>query len=127
MAHRTLRFSTAAGTLLLPILSHAAPIKAQAGLKTINAAQGGKILYGQVQGQTMEAGAMAAVLHSLDQSLGERPQVGKLFDVRGTDSVSDCSSCFFSAVLGSHLSGSRARFIVVGSFINQFKAHLDRH
>jgi len=30
---------------------------------------------------------MGAVLHSLHQSLGEKPQVGKLFDVRGTDSV----------------------------------------
>jgi hypothetical protein len=60
---------------------------AQSGLKTINPAQGGKIVYGQVDGQTTEAGAMGVVLHSLHTSLGEKPQVGKLFDVKGTDSV----------------------------------------
>jgi hypothetical protein len=60
---------------------------AQGGLKTINPPQGGKIVYGQVDGQSTEAGAMGAVLRSLHNSLGEKPQVGKLFDVKGTDSV----------------------------------------
>lgn len=84
MALRNLRFTTVAIVLPLLILSCAV---AQGGLKSINSPQGGKIVYGQVEGQSTEAGAMGAVLRSLHQSLGEKPQVGKLFDVRGTDSV----------------------------------------
>jgi len=73
--------------LLLPLLFSIASSHAQSGLKTINPSSGGKIVYGQVDGQSTEAGAMGAVLRSLHSSLGEKPQVGKLFDVRGTDSV----------------------------------------
>jgi hypothetical protein len=73
--------------LLLALPGSAMPAFSQSGLQTINPASGGKIVYGQVDGQTTEAGAMGAVLRSLHSSLGEKPQVGKLFDVRGTDSV----------------------------------------
>jgi hypothetical protein len=65
---------------------------APGGMKTIDASQGGKIVYGQVIGQTTEAGAMGAILRSLHEQLGDRPQVGKLFQVRGTQSV----AAFFS-------------------------------
>ena len=61
-------------------------------LKTIDPPQGGKIVYGQVAKQTTEAGAMGQILHSLHESLGEKPQVGKLFAVKGTQSV----AVFFS-------------------------------
>ena len=67
--------------------------------------QGGKIIYGQVTGQTTEAGAMGAVLRSLHNSLGDRPQVGKLFQVRGTESI----AAFFSVTRrngdGGHVAG----------------------
>jgi hypothetical protein len=86
MAHRSLQFRNAAIALLALILPQVAT-QAQGGLKSIDPPQGGKIVYGQVVGQSTEAGAMGAVLRSLHQSLGEKPQVGKLFDVRGTDSV----------------------------------------
>ena len=56
-------------------------------LKTINPPGGGKIVYGQVASETTEAGAMGSILRNLHQSLGERPQVGKLFQVHGTQSV----------------------------------------
>jgi hypothetical protein len=57
------------------------------GLTRINPPGGGMIQYGQVQGQSTEAGAMGYILRNLHQSIGEKPQVGKLFDVKGTDSV----------------------------------------
>jgi hypothetical protein len=57
------------------------------GLTRINPPGGGMIQYGQVQGQSTEAGAMGYILKNLHNSIGEKPQVGKLFDVRGTDSV----------------------------------------
>ena len=73
----------AAGVLALG----AASLALGQGLTTIHPQGGGMIMYGQVQGQTTEAGAMGYILKNLHQSIGEKPQVGKLFDVRGTDSV----------------------------------------
>lgn len=78
------------------------------GLKTINPSLGGKIVYGQVEGQTTEAGAMGAVLRSLHASLGERPQVGKLFQVRGTESV----AAFFSVNRRNQGGGQIAGMII---------------
>jgi putative oligomerization/nucleic acid binding protein len=72
--------------------SNEPPFIAQGSLKTINPVGGGKIVYGKVDGQTTEAGAMGAILRSLHNQLGDRPQVGKLFQVRGTQSV----AAFFS-------------------------------
>lgn len=70
---------------------------------------GGKIVYGQVQGKTTEASAMAAVLHSLHNQVGGRPQVGKLFQVRGTQSV----AAFFSASRRNQGDGQIAGLIIV--------------
>jgi len=86
-----LRFSAGVMTFILTVALSAVLAHAQ-GLKTINPSQGGQIMYGQVEGQTTEAGAMASVLRSIHNSTGDRPQVGKLFDVRGTESV----AAFFS-------------------------------
>ncbi|HEY9126361.1 MAG TPA: hypothetical protein VIM62_04500 [Acidobacteriaceae bacterium] len=61
-------------------------------LRSIDPPGGGKIMYGQVAGQSTEAGAMAYILRNLHQSLGEKPKVGKLFTVRNTQSV----AAFFS-------------------------------
>jgi hypothetical protein len=70
-----------------------------AALKTADA-QGGKITYGTVDGQTTESGAMGALFKSLHTQYGDRPQVGKLFQVRGTQSV----AAFF-AIANRHLAG----------------------
>jgi hypothetical protein len=72
---------------LIFIAGGAAYARAQDSLKTIDNPKGGKIVYGQVQGQSTEAGAMGAVLHSLHTKYGDKPQVGKVFQVRGTNSV----------------------------------------
>jgi hypothetical protein len=92
--HRQLllqRFLARALAFFFSLALGAALAQAQ-GLKTINPPQGGMIVYGQVEGQTTEAGAMGAVLRSLHNRLGNRPQVGKLFQVHGTESV----AAFFS-------------------------------
>ena len=86
MANDLRQFSMRVLTLILGTALCATITLAQ-GLQTINPPQGGKIVYGQVTGQTTEAGAMGAVLSSLHKSLGDRPQVGKLFQVHGTESV----------------------------------------
>ena len=87
MASNFHKIAATAAAILFSLLSSASASSSQGGLQTINPAGGGKIVYGQVDGQTTEAGAMGAVLRSLHNSLGEKPQVGKLFDVKGTDSV----------------------------------------
>jgi hypothetical protein len=69
-------------------------VAAQTALKTIDNPQGGRIVYGQVDGQTTEAGAMGAILRSLHNQYGDKPQVGKVFQVRGTHSV----AAFFTLV-----------------------------
>lgn len=69
------------------VLLFAASTSAQTALKTIENPNGGRIVYGPVDGQSTEAGAMGAILRSLHQQYGDKPQVGKVFQVRGTNSV----------------------------------------
>ena len=71
-----------------------APSYAGQGLKTINNPGGGMIVYGPVGGQSTEAGAMGAVLRSLASQYGNRPEVGRVFRVRDTNSY----AVFFTLV-----------------------------
>ena len=74
---------------------------AQTPMKTINNPQGGKIVYGLVDGATTQPAAMAQVLRTVHNNCGERPQVGRVFKVRGTDSV----AVFFTVV--NHPQGNK--------------------
>lgn len=77
---------------LLPGAAHLA--QAQTALKTIDNPEGGKIVYGQVEGANSQAAAMGAVLRAVHNQCGDKPQVGKIYQVRGTNSV----AVFFTAV-----------------------------
>ena len=90
--HKKKRLSAGGAICLVLALSHIWDRQAQGALQTINTPQGGKIVYGEVEDQTTEAGAMASLLRSLHSEYGERPQVGKLFQVRNSQSV----AAFFS-------------------------------
>ncbi len=103
------RFSSLSSRVSLFLMFCALPAMAQGGLKTINPPQGGTIVYGQVTGQTTEAGAMGAVLRSVHQNVGEKPQVGKLFQVHGTESV----AAFFSATRHNGKGGQIGGLIIV--------------
>ncbi|MBZ5668775.1 MAG: hypothetical protein LAO04_03485 [Acidobacteriia bacterium] len=74
---------------------------AQTPLKTINNPQGGVIVYGLVDGATTQAAAMSKVLRIVHNNCGERPQVGRIFKVRGTNSV----AVFFTVV--NHPQGNK--------------------
>jgi hypothetical protein len=104
-------------SLILAIATRAA--LANDGLQTITPPGGGKIVYGQVTGETTEAGAMGAVLRSLHQSLGEKPQVGKLFAVHGTQSV----AAFFSVT--RHDQGAGKAPMQIGGLIIATKVTSD--
>src|SRR5580704_3416676 len=90
--HEKKRLPAGAAICLVLALSYIWDGQAQGALQTINSPQGGKIIYGEVKDQTTEAGAMGSLLRSLHSDYGERPQVGKLFQVRNSQSV----AAFFS-------------------------------
>jgi len=75
--------------------------RAQPTLTTLSGAQGGTIVYGVVDGATTQAGALASVLRSVHNSCGEKPQVGKVFRARGTNS----DAVFFTVI--DHSLGNR--------------------
>jgi hypothetical protein len=76
-------------TLLVLALGCAAALHAQAPtpLKTIEPAGGGHIVYGQVDGESSESGAMGAILRSLHRQYADKPQVGKVFQVKDSNSA----------------------------------------
>ena len=76
-------------------------VRAQTPLKTVTNPQGGKIVYGLVDGATTQAAAMSNVLRIVHKNCGEKPQIGKVFKVRGTDS----DAVFFTVV--NHPQGNK--------------------
>jgi hypothetical protein len=95
--------------------------QAQTPLKTIANPQGGIIVYGQVAGATSQAAAMGFVLRSVHNDCGERPQVGNIFQVRGTNSV----AVFFTVVNRTHGNKPVAGMVIAAQTgSNQFEAGL---
>ncbi len=81
---------------------------AQSSLHTASAPQGGKISYGKIDGQANEAGAMGVVLRNLHTQYGVRPQVGRLFQVRNTNSV----ATFFSLPAGGKNPSAKSGMLI---------------
>jgi hypothetical protein len=72
----------------LPVaLIAAVAATSQTALKTIDNPSGGKIVYGLVDGAGSEAAAMGMILSSLHRQYADRPQVGKVFQVRDSNSA----------------------------------------
>jgi hypothetical protein len=95
--------------------------EAQTPLKTITTPQGGTIVYGQVAGATSQAAAMGFVLRSVHNDCGERPQVGNIFQVRGTNSV----AVFFTVVNRTHGNKPVAGMVIAAQTgSNQFESGL---
>jgi len=61
--------------------------QAQTQLTTVNATQGGKIVYGAVSGAATQGAAMTSMLKMVHNNCGEKPQIGKVFQFTGTNSV----------------------------------------
>jgi hypothetical protein len=83
---------TRLGAALLGITALPTPAHAQNDLKTISNPGGGQIIYGPVTGQSSLHGALITMLRNAHSRFGERPQIGKLYHARGTQSV----ATFFS-------------------------------
>jgi hypothetical protein len=56
-------------------------------ITTLDTAQGGKISYGTVTGATTQAAAMSKILIGMQNTCGEKPQIGKVFQFKGTKTV----------------------------------------
>jgi len=93
----------------------------QSPLKTIDHPQGGKIVYGVVDGAISTAAAMSTVLRIVHNNCGEKPQVGRVFPVRGSNS----DAVFFTVV--NHPQGNKlvaGLLIAAPSDPNQIEAAL---
>ena len=75
----------------------------QGSLQVVASPQGGKIVFGPMEGTTTQAEAMSQFLRNVHNTCGERPQVGKIFKVRGTNS----NAVFYTVV--NHPQGNKAR------------------
>ena len=88
------RFWKLAGLLLSLLTVNACSAAAQTTMKSVNSPEGGRIMYGVVDGATSPAGGMASVLRAVHANCGERPQIGRVFKFRGTEMV----GVFFTVV-----------------------------
>jgi len=95
--------------------------QAQTPIKTIDMPQGGCIVYGTVPGTETQSAAMTQLLRGIHRSCGDKPQIGSVFRLRGTDSV----GVFFTAT--DHSSGNKqlaGLIIAAGSGANKTEAAL---
>jgi hypothetical protein len=92
------RFELLSLMFLLIITLHAC---SKSRLTSVDAPQGGKIVYGAVKGADTQAAALTSMLRSVHDDCGEKPQVGKVFKVLDTDS----HAVFFTVV--DHPNGNR--------------------
>ncbi len=70
-----------------PATPAAASTPTQAPLTTISATPGGKIVYGPVSGVATQGAAMAKMLKTVDNNCAEKPQIGRVFQFTGSNSV----------------------------------------
>jgi hypothetical protein len=56
-------------------------------LTNIKSLHGGKIVYGTVDGATTQAAAMSKILGNVQNTCGEKPQIGKVFQFKGTNTI----------------------------------------
>ena len=78
-------FLSAVISLILVVACSSVP-PTQTGLTTVQGSQGGMIVYGLVDGAATPAMAMARILRNVQNNCGEKPQVGKVFRVRDSNS-----------------------------------------
>jgi hypothetical protein len=70
----------------LLVITFAAVAFGQALPTTVQGKQGGVIAYGLVNGATTPGAAMTTILRNVQNACGEKPQVGRLFRVKGSNS-----------------------------------------
>ncbi|MGD0940543.1 MAG: hypothetical protein ABR905_12620 [Terracidiphilus sp.] len=89
-------------------------------LTSVDGQQGGKIVYGAVDGATTQPAALAKLLTGVQSKCGEKPQIGRVFRFRGTNSV----GVFFTVT--DHRKGSKVAGLAIATATgpNQVEAAL---
>jgi hypothetical protein len=70
-------------------------------ITTIEGPQGGRIVYGTVSGATTQPAAITKLLSGIHSSCGEKPQIGRVLQFRGTNAV----GVFFTVT--DHVNGNK--------------------
>ena len=68
-------------------LSRSANAQSNNGLTTIDNPGGGQVVYGPMTNVTSQRDAIAAMLRYIHGHFGDRPQIGKFFQIKGSDSI----------------------------------------
>jgi hypothetical protein len=121
MMQQIRRFSPILASALFFLAIYASSSPAQTPIKTIDMPQGGRIVYGTVPGAETQGAAMTQLLRGIHKSCGDKPQIGNVFKLRGTDSV----GVFFTATDHSSSDKQLAGLIIAaGSGTNKTEAAL---
>jgi hypothetical protein len=95
------RFSAILSLFIVCISACKAGTPPPTPLTHLTAPQGGKIVYGTVDGATTQPQAMSKILDIVKNNCGEKPQIGKVFQFKGTKTV----GVFFSVT--NHPGGNK--------------------
>jgi hypothetical protein len=79
-------FAIMAALLFLAAASMA-QAQSNSGIKTIDNPGGGQVVYGPMTNITSQRDAIVAMLRYVHKHFGDRPQIGKFFQARGSDSI----------------------------------------
>ena len=81
------RFNAYLSLSIVCLCACKAGTQASTPMTTLKGQQGGMIVYGTVSGATTQAAALTNMLHTIHNNCAEKPQIGRVFQFKGTNSV----------------------------------------
>ena len=90
---------------VLCVTAFLTPARGQDGLKTINNPGGGQIVYGPLTGQPSLQGAMVTMLRNVHNHFGDRPEIGRFYQARGTNSAATLFTLMAKSPAGKRIRG----------------------
>jgi hypothetical protein len=104
--HIQTRFTQKLGVALLCVAAFLASARgADNSLKTIDYPGGGQIIYGPLPDQSSLKDALVMMLKNIHGHFGERPEIGKLFQTHGSDSIATFFTVTAKNQGGKHIAG----------------------
>jgi len=85
--HALGRFSAILSLSVVCLFACKAGTRAPSPLTTVNAPQGGRLVYGPLNGSTTQSAALSRMLRAMHNNCGEKPQIGRVFQFSGSNSV----------------------------------------
>src|SRR5579863_9503385 len=104
--HMQTRVGKKLGVALLCAAAFLTPVRAaDNSLKTLDYPGGGQIIYGPLPDQSSLKDALVTMLKNIHGHFGERPEIGKLFQTHGSDSVATFFTVTAKNQGGKHMAG----------------------